>query len=77
MGDRWTPQNAIDGRYIWLPIHFEGPQTDYRMERFMDFRLKHTILNIMTVIKCCIVGIQMYLFQKRNLTLQPSLQKIN
>lgn len=26
MGDRWTPDNAIDGRYIWLPIHFEGEQ---------------------------------------------------
>lgn len=24
MGDRWTPNNAIDGRYIWLPIKFEG-----------------------------------------------------
>lgn len=24
MGDRWTPDNAIDGRYIWLPIRFEG-----------------------------------------------------
>jgi len=23
MGDRWTPKNAIDGRYIWLPIQFE------------------------------------------------------
>ena len=23
MGDRWTPDNAIDGRYIWLPIEFE------------------------------------------------------
>lgn len=23
MGDRWTPENAIDGRYIWLPIAFE------------------------------------------------------
>ena len=22
MADRWTPQNAIDGRYIWLPIQF-------------------------------------------------------
>ncbi len=22
MGDRWTPNNAIDGRYIWLPIKF-------------------------------------------------------
>lgn len=24
MGDRWTPDNAIDGRYIWLPIDFEN-----------------------------------------------------
>lgn len=23
MGDRWTPDNAIDGRYIWLPLEFE------------------------------------------------------
>ncbi len=23
MGDRWTPDNAIDGRYVWLPILFE------------------------------------------------------
>jgi beta-glucanase (GH16 family) len=23
MGDRWTPRNPIDGRYIWLPIEFE------------------------------------------------------
>lgn len=22
MGDRWTPENAIDGRYIWLPLEF-------------------------------------------------------
>jgi hypothetical protein len=22
MADRWRPQNAIDGRYIWLPIEF-------------------------------------------------------
>lgn len=22
MGDRWAPENAIDGRYIWLPIQF-------------------------------------------------------
>jgi len=26
MGDRWQPENAIDGRYIWLPIHFNGQQ---------------------------------------------------
>ncbi|MDR3262225.1 MAG: glycoside hydrolase family 43 protein [Tannerella sp.] len=24
MGDRWTPRNAVDGRYIWLPIRFEN-----------------------------------------------------
>ncbi|MEX0927808.1 MAG: glycoside hydrolase family 43 protein [Balneolales bacterium] len=23
MGDRWQPGNAIDGRYIWLPLEFE------------------------------------------------------
>jgi hypothetical protein len=23
MGDRWMPENAIDGRYVWLPINFE------------------------------------------------------
>lgn len=23
MGDRWTPKDAIDGRYIWLPITFK------------------------------------------------------
>ena len=22
MADRWTPENAIDGRYVWLPIEF-------------------------------------------------------
>jgi len=24
MGDRWTPENPIDGQYIWLPITFEA-----------------------------------------------------
>jgi beta-xylosidase len=23
MGDRWKPENAIDGRYIWLPVQFD------------------------------------------------------
>ena len=23
MADRWTPENAIEGSYIWLPIEFE------------------------------------------------------
>ncbi len=24
VADRWNPQNAIDGRYVWLPIEFAG-----------------------------------------------------
>ena len=24
MADRWRPENPIDGRYVWLPIQFEG-----------------------------------------------------
>jgi hypothetical protein len=24
MGDRWKPDNAIDGRYIWLPLEFDN-----------------------------------------------------
>jgi len=24
MGDRWAPENPIDGRYIWLPVKFDG-----------------------------------------------------
>ena len=24
MADRWTPANAIDGRYVWLPITFDS-----------------------------------------------------
>ena len=24
MGDRWNPKNAIDGRYVWLPIIFKN-----------------------------------------------------
>ena len=26
MGDRWNPKDAIDGRYVWLPIEFEAEQ---------------------------------------------------
>jgi hypothetical protein len=29
MADRWTPENAIDGRYIWLPIQFDENGTPY------------------------------------------------
>lgn len=33
MADRWRPDNAIDGRYIWLPIQFEG---DKPVLKWMD-----------------------------------------
>lgn len=33
MADRWTPQNPIDGRYIWLPLQFENGKP---VLRFMD-----------------------------------------
>lgn len=26
MADRWRPKNAIDGRYVWLPVEWEGDQ---------------------------------------------------
>ena len=26
MADRWNPKNAIDGRYVWLPVRFEEDQ---------------------------------------------------
>lgn len=29
MADRWTPKNAIDGRYIWLPIQFKADGTPF------------------------------------------------
>jgi len=32
MGDRWTPDNAIDGRYVWLLITFEGEQPIIRWQ---------------------------------------------
>jgi beta-xylosidase len=35
MADRWNPQNAIDGRYIWLPVDFENDKpVIYRKEKW-------------------------------------------
>ncbi len=28
MADRWNPKNAIDGRYVWLPIQFNGDKIE-------------------------------------------------
>jgi beta-xylosidase len=33
MADRWNPQNAIDGRYVWLPVEFHH---DVPMIRWHD-----------------------------------------
>jgi beta-xylosidase len=33
MADRWNPNNAIDGRYVWLPITFEN---DKPILKWMD-----------------------------------------
>jgi beta-xylosidase len=38
MADRWRPANAIDGRYIWLPIEFE--QEKPVVKWFPEWKLK-------------------------------------
>lgn len=30
MGDRWVPNNAIDGRYVWLPITFNEDKIEIK-----------------------------------------------
>lgn len=40
MADRWTPENAIDGRYIWLPVQFNKngiPYLEWMDEWSLDF----------------------------------------
>lgn len=40
MGDRWNPENAIDGRYIWLPVQFDEkgiPYLEWMDEWNLDF----------------------------------------
>jgi len=40
MGDRWAPENAIDGRYIWLPVQFNEngiPYLEWMSEWSLDF----------------------------------------
>lgn len=29
MADRWVPENAIDGRYVWLPVRFDAEGIPY------------------------------------------------
>jgi beta-xylosidase len=39
MADRWCPENAIDGRHIWLPIQFRNdrPYLEWRDQWALDF----------------------------------------
>ena len=39
MGDRWRPENAIDGRYVWLPVDFEDNKFKIRWQD--EWTLKH------------------------------------
>lgn len=43
MGDRWTPTNAIDGRYIWLPIQFEDGRPVLRWYDHWDLSVFDTV----------------------------------
>ncbi|TAA08873.1 beta-glucanase [Pseudoxanthomonas winnipegensis] len=38
MGDRWNPENAIDGRYVWLPLQVEGDR--FRVDWHADWSLE-------------------------------------
>jgi beta-xylosidase len=39
VGDRWTPENPIDGRYIWLPVEFENEKPVLRWRDSWDLSL--------------------------------------
>jgi hypothetical protein len=39
MSDRWTPENAIDGRYVWLPISFEDDRPVIRWHDEWDLTI--------------------------------------
>ena len=36
MGDRWRPKNAIDGRYVWLPVEWENDRPVLRWHSEWD-----------------------------------------
>lgn len=36
MGDRWKPENPIDGRYVWLPVSFEEDKPIIRWKENWD-----------------------------------------
>jgi hypothetical protein len=39
MADRWRPENAIDGRYVWLPVQFDNgiPFLEWKDEWYLEF----------------------------------------
>ncbi|SFE47718.1 glycoside hydrolase family 43 protein [Thermophagus xiamenensis] len=39
MADRWVPQNPIDGRYVWLPLRFEGERPVIKWQNDWDLSL--------------------------------------
>ncbi len=39
MADKWTPADAIDGRYLWLPIQFEGENIKIKWQDKWDLRV--------------------------------------
>lgn len=38
MADRWNPKNAIDGRYVWLPIQFENGKLKLEWKEEWDLK---------------------------------------
>ena len=45
MADRWVPENPVDGRYIWLPIYFEGDTVRLQWKQKWD-------LSVFEELKC-------------------------
>ncbi|SMD43270.1 Beta-xylosidase [Aquiflexum balticum DSM 16537] len=39
VADRWNPANPIDGRYVWLPISFEGERPILRWKDTWDLEI--------------------------------------
>jgi beta-xylosidase len=39
VADRWNPSNPIDGRYVWLPIQFEGKKPILRWKDEWDLNV--------------------------------------
>ena len=42
MADQWKPENAIDGRYVWLPLSFDNNELPY-IEYFNTWEYPHEL----------------------------------